>query len=50
MFIIPTEIMLLEFQVKHYRERIANARSKEERMFLRFEHHRLKERLKCFYN
>jgi len=50
MITIPTPFILLEFQVKHYSERLANARSIEERMFLRKQHYDLKQKLATYLN
>lgn len=49
-FTTITPILLLEFQVKHYAERVANARSIEERMWLRKQHYDLKQRLSTYLN
>lgn len=47
---IPTAFMLLEFQVRHYAWRLKNARSIEERIFLRKQHHDLKQQLSSYLN
>ena len=45
-----TPISFLEFQIEHYGERIANARSFEERIWLRKQLYNLKQQLLTWLN
>ena len=47
---VPTPIVLFQFQVEHYAELLANAKTIEQRIFRRGELHRLKEQLKTYLN
>lgn len=50
MFILPTPFIFLEFQIKHYSERMTDARTIEERIFLRKNLYDLKQSLSAYYN
>jgi len=50
MVTLPNPYDFLTWQVKHYSERLANARSIEERMFLRKQHYDLKQKLATYLN
>ena len=45
-----TQLPFLEFQVSHYKKRVAEARTIEERIWLRKQLHDLKQRLATFLN
>lgn len=50
MISIPTPLAFIEFQIEHYAQRLANARTIEERIFLRKQHYDLKQQLQAYLN
>lgn len=50
MFFQPPFLHFLEFQIDHYTQRVQNARSIEERIFLKKDLHNLKQALITHYN
>jgi len=47
---IPTPLVLLEFQIEHYGELLANAKTIEARIHLRRELYNFKQQLKTLLN
>lgn len=47
---VPTPIVLLQYQVEHYADLLANAKKIEQRIFRRMELYRLKQQLKALLN